>query len=624
MKKGARRYPIGAELKENGVNFRLWAPDHKDVRLIIFKGKKKHFHLQMEKEKKGYFSLFVPNIGEGTLYQFELSNNGKWLADPASRFQPYGPLGPSSVVNMEYPWTDQRWQGKSIENQIIYEMHIGTFTQEGTFSAAANQLKELAKLGITTIEIMPINEFPGNFGWGYDGVNLFAPYHHYGTPQDVKEFINRAHKLEIGVILDVVYNHFGPDANQVTEYAKDYLSKKHMTEWGQAINFDLHEAREFFLTNVKYWIEEFHFDGLRVDATPWFFCSTPKHILAEITKTARRAAGRKKIILIGENEKQDTFLLRSYKEKGYAFDALWNDDVHHSAIVRLTGKREAYYVDYLGSPQEFISAAKYGFLYQGQYYDWYKDNRGVPHLDLPHASMIAFLESHDQVANSGYGKRLHELSDPGNYKALVTYIMLGPSTPMLFQGQEFNSSHPFSYFADHGKDMNTLIYEERKKSLARFPRLATPEISLTLQDPSNPLTFTSCKLDFKERNKNQKIYAFFRDLIHLRKEDPIFKKMSKNEIDGAVLTNDAFLIRYFGKEADRLLIVNFGADHYFNPSPEPLLVAGVNKEWQLLFSSEAFAYDGEGTPEINIPFWKILGHSAIVLGTRRKKKLKTP
>lgn len=620
MKKVVRRYPIGAELIDSGVHFRLWAPDHKKVNLIHINAEKKPTFLQMEREKKGYFSLFVPNIGEGTLYQFELSNNGKWLADPASRFQPTGPLGPSCIINTEYPWKDKNWPGNRIENQIIYEMHIGTFTQEGTFSAASKQLEELVKLGITLIEIMPINEFPGRFGWGYDGVNLYAPYHYYGSPQDVKEFINHAHQLGLGVILDVVYNHFGPEANQLTQFAKEYLSEKHTTEWGAAINFDLPEAREFFLTNVKYWIEEFHFDGLRLDATPWFFCSTPNHILAMITKVARAAAGKKKVVLIGENEKQDTFLLRPYKEKGFAFDALWNDDVHHSAIVRLTGKREAYYIDYLGSPQEFISAAKYGFLYQGQYYDWYKDNRGVPHLDLPHASMIAFLESHDQVANSGFGKRLHELSDPGNYKALAVYILLGPSTPMLFQGQEFNSSHPFSYFADHCADINTLIQQERRKSLARFPRLATLEISQTLQDPSNPLTFTNCKLDFKERHKNHRIYAFFRDLIQLRKEDPVLKRMNKNKIDGAVLNNDAFLIRYFGNGADRLLIVNFGPDYYFNPSPEPLLVAGLNKEWQVLFSSEAFAYGGEGTPELNIPFWKILGHSAIFLGTKKAKK----
>lgn len=616
-----RRYSIGAEIIGNkGVHFRLWAPDHEKVEVILLSKKNGNERYPMEKEPKGYHSLFVPKLKEGALYYYELSGNGRLLADPASRFQPKGPLGPSEVINAIYKWKDKNWPGSSIENQIIYEMHVGTFTQEGTFKAAQKQLKELAKLGITLIEIMPINEFPGHFGWGYDGVNLFAPTHLYGRPKDVKEFIDQAHSLGMGVILDVVYNHLGPDANQLPEFAKDYLSEKYTTDWGAAINFDSPESRNFFLTNVKYWIEEYHFDGLRLDATPWFFCSTAPHILLSITKTARAAAKNKKIVLIAENEKQDTFLLRSYKEGGYGYDAVWNDDVHHSAIVRLTGKREAYYTDYLGSPQEFISAAKYGFLYQGQYYEWQKQNRGVPHLNLPYYSMVSFLESHDQIANTGFGKRLHQLADPGSYRALATYIFIGPSTPMLFQGQEFNSSKPFFYFADHEENLSALIEQGRKESLAQFPRLATKEIRGILADPSNPLTFTQCKLDFNEREANSQVYAFFYDLLHLRREDAVFKKMDKVKIDGAVLTSNAFLIRFFGKNEDRLLVINFGPDLHFNPAPEPLLVAGLNKEWKMIFSSEAPEYGGGGTPEINIPYWKIPGHSAIILATVKTKK----
>lgn len=609
-----RKYPIGAEVSKGGVDFRIWAPDNKKANVVIENANQEVQIFALKRDKRGYFSAFIPGIGRETLYRFQLGNSDQKLPDPASRYQPVGVHGPSSVVDPKFSWTDDAWIGMSAENAIIYEMHIGTFTSKGTFSEAAKELPALADLGITVIELMPINEFPGQFGWGYDGVLLFAPYHIYGSPNSVKSFINQAHALGIGVILDVVYNHFGPEGNFSRNFTTKYTNPKKTTDWGEAINFDEPSVCEFFLTNARYWIEEFHFDGLRVDATPWFFCETPEHILATLTKEIRRARPKHKKIIIGENEQQKAKLLQPYSQGGYQFDALWNDDFHHSAVVRLKGKREAYYTDYLGSPQEFISAAKYGFLYQGQFYDWQKQNRGTPDLTLPHSSMVVFLENHDQIANSGNGKRIHQLCDPGNYKALNCLVLLGPNIPMIFQGQEFASSAPFYYFADHSEDLNQLIHQGRKKELSQFPRLATKEMRQILQKPFDPMTFTQCKLDFTERERNAECYAFFKDLIHLRREDPVFQAMLQVRVDGAVLGTDSFLLRYFGGElGDRLLIFNFGPDYYFNPAPEPLLVAGENKEWKVLWSSESWTYGGEGTPPINIPYWKILGHSAIVL-----------
>lgn len=620
-----RRYPIGAEIiPRKGVHFRVWTPDHQHVflRLIQKTGQEKEY--SMQNEKNGYFSLLNKEAQENSLYYFRIDKSEQLLPDPASRFQPEGPFGPSQVISPFFKWSDGNWRGLKIDNQIIYEMHIGTFTQNGTFPAAMQHLKELAKLGITALEIMPLNDFPGHFGWGYDGVNLYAPTHLYGTPNDVKQFIDAAHALGLGVLLDVVYNHFGPEGNFITQFSKDYLNKTFVTDWGDAINFDLQPVREFFLTNVQYWLEEFHFDGLRVDSTPQFFCSTSPHVLAELTKVKKKSNIKKKVIFIGENEKQDTHLLKDYSLGGCAFDALWNDDFHHSARVRLTGKREAYYTDYLGSPQEFLSSIKYGFLYQGQYYSWQKKERGTLDLNLPPSSMIIFLENHDQIANSGHGKRLHQLCDQGNYKAMTCLLLLSPNTPLLFQGQEFGSSRRFVYFADHAAHLNPLIDKGRKESLAQFPRLATSEARKVLPSPSDPLTFTQCKLDWRERDENSEFLSLHRDLIKLRKEDPVFNKMQKTKIDGAVLGTDSFLIRYFGKEdGDRLIIINFGPDHHFNPAPEPLLVPGIGLKWEILWSSESLNYGGEGTPPITIPHWKILGHSAIVLKTKKVKKLKS-
>jgi|688.fasta_scaffold15490_3 maltooligosyltrehalose trehalohydrolase len=609
-----RKYPIGAEIIDGkGVHFRVWAPDHRKMDLVLEEGESPRF-IPMRIEKKGYFSVFVKEAKPGTLYRYRLSHSNQLCADPASRYQPQGPMESSCVVHPAYPWTDKKWKGVSEGNQVAYELHIGTFTQAGTFEAATKELLYLAHLGITMIEVMPLNEFPGRFGWGYDGVNLFAPYHLYGGPNDVKAFIDRAHALGIAVVLDVVYNHLGPEGNQMISFARDYLTDKYMTEWGQTVNFDNAESRSFFLTNARYWIEEYHFDGLRVDSTDRIYWSTPISILQELTQVVKAAGGKKKTVVIGENEPQETKLLKPYEKGGYGFDMLWNDDFHHTACVRLTGKREAFFTDFLGTPQEFISCLKYGYLYQGQYYSYHNKNRGSLNLNIPHQSLMIFLENHDQIANTGHGHRLHEKSDPGNYKALVALLLLSPNTPLIFQGQEFNSKQPFYYFADHHPALARQIHAGRKETLAIFPRLATAEARQVMPDPGDPLTFTQCKLDFSDREKNQAILTLYRDLINLRKTDPVFKKMQSIKIDGAVLGPDAFLIRYFGEEAgDRLVIINLGSDQILNPAPEPLLVPGAEHNFEILWSSESIVYGGEGTPPINIPHWKLVGHSAIVL-----------
>lgn len=608
-----RRYPIGAErVTKKKVHFRLWAPDHDHVSILAKSKKKVLFSRQMEKEKNGYFSLCISDFPKDALYYYQVGNSDKHFSDPASRYQPDGPEGGSMMIEDDFSWTDHHWKGVSDEPQVIYEMHIGTFTSEGTFQAAAEKLDYLADLGITIIEMMPINDFPGNFGWGYDGVNLYAPCRLYGEPNDLKAFIDKAHRLKINVILDVVYNHLGPEGNYLKEFTEQYFNKSKETEWGEAINFDHPSCREFFIYNVKYWIEEFHFDGLRFDATPWLFSSTPKHILEDLTRAAYSVAKDKKLILIAENEPQNSRLIESYKSGGYGYNAMWNDDFHHTARVRLTGEREAYYTDYLGSPQEFISSMKFGFLYQGQYYSWQKQCRGVSKLDMPYQSMVIFLENHDQIANTAHGLRLFQFCDHGNYKALLFLLLLSPNIPMIFQGQEFGSSKPFYYFADHSKKLNLQIKKGRKKFLSQFPRLADEGVNV-VEDPSKPQTYEKCILDFSEKEKNSYLYQLHKDLIALRKRDSVFSKMHKGTIDGAVINKDAFLIRYFGEKEDRLLIVNFGVDFIYSPAPEPLIAPCRDSTWELLLSSESTEYRGEGTPTLTDkqPL-KIIGHSAMV------------
>jgi maltooligosyltrehalose trehalohydrolase len=619
---------VGAEvLPRGGLHIRVWAPRRKKVSVVIeattVRGPAAGPEvIDLSEEAGGYFSGVAQTAGDGALYRFKLDDDEALYPDPASRFQPEGPHGPSQAIDPgKFNWGDADWRGVRLEGQVIYEMHVGTFTKEGTWEAAARQLAELADAGITVIEVMPVHEFPGRFGWGYDGVNMFAPTRLYGEPDDFRRFVDRAHSVGIGVILDVVYNHLGPDGNYLKQFSEDYFTGRYETDWGEAINYDGENAgpvREFFLANAGYWIDEFHLDGLRIDATQNIYDESPDHILAAITRRAREAARTRPIIIVAENEPQHTKLARPVERGGFGMDALWNDDFHHSAMVALTGRNEAYYTDYYGTPQEFISAIKYGYLYQGQWYKWQKQRRGTPGFDLKPSAFVVFIQNHDQLANSGCGDRAHLLSSPGRYRAMTALTLLAPGTPMLFQGQEFAASSPFLYFADHGPELAKLVRNGRAEFLAQFPSLGLEEIQCRLADPADRSTFERCKLDFSERETHAEAYALHRDLLKLRREDKVFGAQRPRGVDGAVLATEAFALRFFGEDGDdRLLVVNFGRDLHFNPAPEPLLAPPENMRWETLWSSETPRYGGLGTPPLDEEDnWRIPGRAAVALAPK--------
>lgn len=612
----ARRLAIGAEFSSGGVHFRVWAPARKTVQ-VVFKGLHERA-VALTPDGAGYFGGLVQDVDAGTLYKYRLDDKEEY-PDPTSRFQPDGPHGWSQVVDPQsFRWSDSHWRGLRIKGQIIYEMHIGTFTQEGTWASAIEQLSRLADLGVRVLEVMPVAEFPGRFGWGYDGVQLFAPSRLYGRPDDYRRFVNEAHALGLGVILDIVYNHFGPDGNYLAKFDPDFFSTAHATDWGEAINFDgkgCEPVREFYLSNIRYWIEEFHLDGFRLDATQDIHDTSKDHILRAIAREARLRAAPRDVIVIAENEPQDTKLVRPLDQDGYGLDALWNDDFHHSAMVALTGHNEAYYSDYSGNPQEFISAVKYGFLYQGQYYRWQKKRRGTAGLDLPPTASITMLQNHDQVANSAFGMRCHALTDPGKYRALTALLLLAPGTPMLFQGQEYAASSPFLFFADHTAETAELVRRGRIEFLGQFPSLDTPELLRYVADPGDASTFERSKLDHAPRNPDHPVWRMHRDLIQMRREDPVFSAQRRGAIDGAVLAANTFVLRFFGgTDGDRLLLVNLGLDRHLDPSPEPLLAPPESADWRLLWSSENPIYGGGGIPAFGTDNnWRIPGHSALVM-----------
>ena len=605
--------PIGAEIQPHGgVHFRLWAPAAREA-AIELDGRPP---LPLSPEPNGYFSALVEDAGAGARYRFRLNGRDPALPDPASRFQPDGPHGSSEVVDpTSFAWTDGAWRGVPQERLVIYEMHLGTFTPEGTWAAATEHLPALAELGITCIEMMPVADFPGRFGWGYDGVDLFAPTRLYGRPDDLRRFVDRAHTLGVAVILDVVYNHFGPDGNYLTAFAPAYFTDAYPNEWGKAINFDGPDAapvREFFLANAGYWIDEFHFDGLRLDATQQIFDASSDHILAAIERQVRAAARGRKTFIAGENEAQTARMVRSPEAGGYGLDALWNDDFHHAALVAVTGRAEAYYSDYQGSPSELLAAAKYGFLYQGQYYTWQKQPRGTPSLDLQPTNFVTYLQNHDQVANSGKGLRGHQLASPGNWRAITAYFLLCPGIPLLFQGQEFSASAPFLFFADHQGELGGQVKDGRCEFLVQFPSLAGAEMQARIADPGAPETFRRCAIDHGEHETHAEALALHRDLLALRRA--IFPN-GPLPVDGAVLGESSWLLRYFREDReDFLLIVNLGRDQCVGSIPQPLIAPLEGRTWRLLWSSENPAYGGGGMSE---PFaegeWRLPGQAAIVL-----------
>ncbi|MES1164960.1 MAG: malto-oligosyltrehalose trehalohydrolase, partial [Verrucomicrobiota bacterium] len=554
----------------------------------------------------------------GGRYAFRLDDDPHPYPDPASRFQPDGPHGPSELVDpATFAWTDGAWKGIAARGSVVYEMHVGTFTPEGTYAAAAERLPLLADVGVTVVEMMPVAEFAGRFGWGYDGVDLWAPTRLYGRPDDLRRFVDRAHALGIGVILDVVYNHFGPDGNYLTKFSNTTFSDKYENEWGEPINFDGPGSagmRQLCIENAGYWVDEFHFDGLRLDATQQIFDASPDHLVAAIARRVRSAAGGRGCLLVAENEPQETRLVRAPEAGGYGLDALWNDDFHHTARVALTGHNEAYYSDYRGTPQEILSAVKWGYLYQGQRYAWQKKRRGTPALDLPASAFVTFLENHDQVANSARGERLTTMTSPAMLRAMTAVILLGPGTPMLFQGQEWGSTRPFVYFADHKPELAKAVDEGRRKFLSQFPSCATEAAQSQILTPHDEATFAACKLDWAERERNRGWLALHRDLLRLRREDQAFARGDCNCIHGAVVDRDALVLRFACPTGDRLLLVNLGRDLSLGSIAEPLLAPPYRHRWRTLWSSEEPQYGGQGTgPVESDAGFTIPGQAAVVL-----------
>lgn len=581
--------------------------------------------LPLEQAGGGYF-LGTHPVTVGTRYRFCLEG-GDFLPDPCSRFQPEGPHGPSQVVDpSSFRWTDQAWRGLGPRGQVLYELHVGTFSAEGTYAGLRTHLPHLVELGVTALELMPLNTCPGRFNWGYDGVSLFAPTPAYGTPEQLRALVDEAHRLGLGVLVDVVYNHLGPDGNYLGRYAQAYFTDRYRNDWGQALNFEGptgRPVREFFLQNVRMWIAEYHCDGLRFDATQNLNDASPRHLLTELIAEARSAAGERQVLIVSENEPQDRRLVQSEGQGGNGGDLLWVDDFHHSARVALTGNAEAYCQDYRGSSQELLSCVLRNSLYQGQHYQWQQQGRGTPLMDQPAERAVFFLQNHDQLANTLRGRRLGQLAGEDLARAITLYFLLLPQTPMLFQGQEFFASSPFLFFVDHNAELMPLIQRGRDQFLSQFGSARRALEQEGHQVPIGAPAFERSRLDWSEREKHDRIFRLHQEALRLRREDPLLAAQELDLLAGATLTPQALVLRWQGwrwekaggaPAGDRLLVLNLGADTRLSPAPEPLLAPVPGHPWRLLLSSQHTRFGGMGAcaPGGDGP-WTLPGHCALLL-----------
>jgi maltooligosyltrehalose trehalohydrolase len=577
--------PFGAQVLADGrVRFRLWAPAVRQVGLCLESADGERIE-PMVPQGSGWHELTTSRAAAGTRYRFDVGKDRR-VPDPASRWQPDDVHGASEVVDPSaYRWRTADWQGRPWEEAVIYELHVGAFSAEGTFRGAIPRLDDLAALGVTAIELMPVADFPGARNWGYDGVLPFAPDSRYGRPEDLKALVDAAHARDMMVLLDVVYNHFGPEGNYLHLYAPDFFTDRHRTPWGAAIDFDGPNARpvrDFFRHNALYWIEEYRMDGLRLDAVHAIADNSQPHILLEIAQAVRSGPGlNRHVHLVLENDRNEArYLRRDGRGRAVYYDAQWNDDLHHAFHVLLTRECDGYYADYAPDATRLLGRSlAEGFAYQGEISPYRDDSpRGEPSGELPPTAFVHFLQNHDQVGNRAFGERLTAQVPAPALRAATVAWLLSPGVPMLFMGEEFGAATPFLFFCDFGGALAAAVTEGRRREFARFRRFSAPEARERIPDPNDPAAFERSRLDWECRAHapHREWLALYRRLLRLRRERlvPRLAGMKAGRGSYEVLAEGALAVRWRLSAETRLcLLLNLSGNAcaVSEPPPQALL-----------------------------------------------------
>ncbi|HHT45823.1 MAG TPA: malto-oligosyltrehalose trehalohydrolase [Firmicutes bacterium] len=558
------------------IEFRVFAYQKEKVSLLL---QTKHGEkiIPMEQEEAHIYSTVVEGLGLDLLYKFRIENEGNY-PDPYSNYQPQGVHGFSQIIDhASYSWNDKEWKGIDLDKLIIYELHTGTFSPEGTFRGVVNKLDYLLELGINAIELMPVTQTPGRWNWGYDGANLFSVNKNYGTPDDLKYLVDTCHQKGIGVILDVVYNHLGPEGNYLPVYGP-YFTEKHKTAWGAAVNYDdnfSEYTRAMALENIRFWLEEYHIDCLRLDAIHTIMDESSRHILQEMSSTAKEVSQKtgRKIFLIAETDENDVKVINPPEKGGYGIDAQWMDDFHHIIHSFLTGEKGGYYQDY--GRLEGLEKAFKNYLYTGEFSQFWQKNRGTDASQNPGYQFVVSLQNHDQVGNRARGGRISALVDFHFLKAAAGLIFLSPYIPLLFMGEEYAEKNPFLFFTDYeDSELQSAVSEGRRKEFKDFNWDEIP-------DPQDEQSFFNSKLTPRENwtKENQWIFNFYRDLINLRKKHPALMHLEKENTEARVNSEQKIVeVKRWNNDKKLRALINMGEEEI------PLEVTSgrqiFNSEWK--------------------------------------------
>jgi len=535
------RPSVGAWPEVGGARFRVWVTGAGSVEVIVEKAGPGSGPVRqaLEKAGDGTYTGFVAGVAPGDRYRYQAGARGPF-PDPASRFQPEGVHGPSELIDPgAFAWTDAGWRGLEPEKVVLYELHVGTFSPEGTFAGVTERLPLLCDLGVTAIEIMPVADFAGDRSWGYDGVALFAPARAYGRPDDLRRLVDAAHALGIGVFLDVVYNHFGPVGNYAVALSPDYLSKTHSSAWAACVNLDgegAERVREFFTENARHWVHEYHLDGLRLDAT---------HALVETVQASVSGTGRR-VLIVAEDHRNDATMLRPASAGGWGLDGVWADDLHHQLRRQISGDDEAYFRDFTGSTADIAATINRGWFYTGQPSVHHEgEPRGTDPAGLPPWSFTVCVQNHDQVGNRALGDRLHHKIDPAAYRAASALLLCLPQTPLIFQGQEWAASSPFQYFTDHDEELGKVVTEGRRREFRHFRAFEDPDVRETIPDPQDPATFDRSKLDWSEidREPHASVRRLYQALLTLREDEPALRSGEAGRFEAVAPDDESLLLR---------------------------------------------------------------------------------
>ena len=562
------------------------------------------------------FTGLIPGLAPGARYGYLVDGRGPF-PDPASRYQPEGVHGPSEVVDpTAFAWTDAGWRGVMPADLIIHELHVGTFSPEGTFEGVTRRLAQLVELGVTAIELLPVADFPGSRGWGYDGVDLFAPARCYGRPEDLRRLVDEAHRLGLAVLLDVVYNHFGPDGNYLAQFTADYFSARHRTPWGPAINLDgEHSAmvRAFLIENALSWLHEYHMDGLRLDATHYLFDDSPRAFLAELAATVRASIRDRAVHLMAEDPRNLAAMIRAESEGGWGLDALWSDDFHHELRRYLVGDFEGVFKDFQGTVAGVARAINRGWLFCGEFSSFRGYHRGTDPTGLGPRGFVFFIQNHDRIGNRALGERLNHQVDLPTYRAATALLLCTAATPLLFMGQEWAATAPFLFFTDHNEELGRLVKEGRRHEFRDYAAFADPAQLEKIPDIQAESTFLACKIDWSERDRepHTSTLRLYQALLKLRRTEPALRAAGRGSFEAVDLDADSLALRRDAETelASLWLVVRFKGSGTASLAGQP---SALGRRWELVLTTE----DPPFSPDASPPDIDLAGPAPVVRFTR--------